>query len=307
MSRRKKFSPRTPVILHGGIRAQGSRSINKRPWWGRRWILMLENLRLGARLGRGRNYAISGQVAEITLGSGSVAATVQGGAATPYKVNITFTKLSSKARAEIITSLEKQPATLGKLLVGDFPPLIEPLLLAHKTPLFPQPHNDWQGRCTCPDWARPCKHITAVLLLLGEAIEHEPLLLLELRGLNRNDLIKETSTPPPLSDTTTTTPSALPATPSQFWGDTWTPATDFGPAAGNKFASPLASRLGPLPFWRGTEKFLPMLDEVYERTSNTAPHVWNGDRVATWRPPQPAATEPGFQRRRTRLRIDDTL
>ena len=29
--------------------------------------------------------------------------------------------------------------------------------------------------CSCPDWSKPCKHIAAVLYLLGDALVRDPL------------------------------------------------------------------------------------------------------------------------------------
>lgn len=45
--------------------------------------------------------------------------------------------------------------------------------------------------CTCPDYANPCKHSSAVLLVLGEEIARRPATLLELRGLTMEELYDE--------------------------------------------------------------------------------------------------------------------
>ena len=41
--------------------------------------------------------------------------------------------------------------------------------------------------CSCPDWARPCKHLVAVMLLLGEEVAQRPFTLLSLRGVDLED------------------------------------------------------------------------------------------------------------------------
>jgi len=41
--------------------------------------------------------------------------------------------------------------------------------------------------CSCPDWSKPCKHIAAVLYLLGDALVRDPSLLLRLRGVTLAD------------------------------------------------------------------------------------------------------------------------
>lgn len=309
MSKRKKYGPRVPLALRGGIRAQGSRSVAGRPWWGKRWILILEGMRLGARLGRGRTYAVGGQVAELTLAEGEVSAVVQGGTQTPYRVTLAFATLPNTARTALATALALRPAWLGRLLVNDFPPEVEVLFRQQGMALFPERRHDWSCHCTCPDWAKPCKHAVAVLFLLGEAIEHEPMLLLELRGLKRTDVIPSATaaiTKPPQSsvDVVRTEPAADAAA---FWGDGWTPTETFGPAPGHSVLAPLAARLGPLPFWRGQERFREILEHVYDRAGPMSMNIWSGEPPATWRPVRPPTPDNGFVLRRHRLRVDHTL
>ena len=62
MSKKKRYSLRAPLTVRGGIRSQHAHSGPLRVWWSRRWTEVIERFRLGARLGRGRNYAVSGQV-----------------------------------------------------------------------------------------------------------------------------------------------------------------------------------------------------------------------------------------------------
>jgi uncharacterized Zn finger protein len=44
-------------------------------------------------------------------------------------------------------------------------------------------------RCTCPDWANPCKHIAAVHYLLGERFDEDPFLMFLLRGRDRDEIV----------------------------------------------------------------------------------------------------------------------
>ena len=53
-----------------GIRAQDLRTLSRGTWWARRWIAALEAMRLGARFGRGRQYAVSGQVMDLVADDG---------------------------------------------------------------------------------------------------------------------------------------------------------------------------------------------------------------------------------------------
>ncbi len=311
MSKRKRHEPRVALPVRGGIRAQGTRSRQSRSWWGRRWMLMLEGLRLGARLGRGRQYAVAGQVAALTLGEGAVGAVVQGGAPEPYRVTFTFRTLADGLRGELAAALGAHPAWIGRFLVNDLPVEVEALFRDAGVSLFPERRGDWICACTCPDWSKPCKHAAAVLYLLGEAVEREPMLLLELRGINRGDLIPAAGHPPgggghrPPPPAPVAAPDA-PADAAAFWGDRWTPAETFGPPPGRTVAAPLIARLGPLPFWRGQERFREMVEQVYGRAAPVAMQIWGGERPDAILRAKPAGPPEGFVLRKHRMQVDRT-
>src|SRR4030095_278203 len=52
------------------------------------------------------------------------------------------------------------------------------------TDLLPGP-GELQPRCSCPDWADPCKHAAAVCYLVAGALDADPFSLLLLRGRRR--------------------------------------------------------------------------------------------------------------------------
>ena len=72
--------------------------------------------------------------------------------------------------------------SVGRILAGEMPTIVsEQFSLAGLSP-YPTLGVDrfW---CSCPDWSKPCKHIAAVLYLLGDALIRDPSLLLRLRGV----------------------------------------------------------------------------------------------------------------------------
>ena len=83
---------------------------------------------------------------------------------------------------------------VARLLADDLPPEVEAIFRCEGLDLFPggrlAPRTyDVTTRCSCPDYANPCKHVTAVLLILGEEIAWRPLTLLELRGITTEELV----------------------------------------------------------------------------------------------------------------------
>lgn len=192
---KKRYPIRIPRSA-AGIRAQEPRAGSGRSWWARRWMETLERMGLGARLGRGKNYALSGQVVEMRLEGPHVAATVVGGRPDPYRVTVDFRVPDDAARARLVAALRAEPMLVARLLVDDLPLEVEALFKAEGLDLFPGGKlgpglYDMTTKCNCPDYANPCKHTSAVLLILGEEVARRPLTLVELRGLTVEELCDE--------------------------------------------------------------------------------------------------------------------
>jgi uncharacterized Zn finger protein len=85
---------------------------------------------------------------------------------------------------------------VARLLVDDLPTEVETLFRDEGYDLFPggriaKGKYDMTTACSCPDYANPCKHSAAVLLILGEEIARRPATLLELRGIPMEELCGE--------------------------------------------------------------------------------------------------------------------
>ena len=186
MGRKKKYPVRIPRFA-AGIRAQETRG-GARSWWAMRWTRILEGMGLGSRLGRGKNYAVSGQIVSMRISGPRVEAEVVGTRRDPYSVSIDFRVPDGAARARIVAALRSEPMLVARLLVDDLPTEVEELFRAEGFDLFPggklaPGRYDMTTSCSCPDYANPCKHTAAALLILGEEISRRPATLLELRGI----------------------------------------------------------------------------------------------------------------------------
>ena len=262
---RKRYPLRVARTANG-IRAQDLRTLVRTAWWARRWIGALEAMRLGPRLGRGRQYAVSGQVTDLVLEGPRVEASVTGSRADPYRVSLDFTAVKGDAVARALLA---EPMLLARLLTDDLPTEVEELLRTEGVPLFPKgeplgrtaegrPVYDVKMSCSCPDWARPCKHCVAVLLLLGEEIARRPSTLLALRGVDVEDLV------PPDDGEAVADPLDFAQAPS---------------ARGVADPAPLLKRLGPVPFWRGHARCVDALAQVYERVRPVACEARDGRSI----------------------------
>ena len=157
---------------------------------------------LKGRLGRGRNYAVSGQVVSLRMEGPRVEAEVVGTRPEPYKVAIDFRTPEGEARKRIVEALRAEPMLVARLLADDLPMEVESIFAAEGYSLFPggrlpgegadgKRRYDMTTSCTCPDYANPCKHTSAVLVILGEEIARRPSALLELRGISIEELYDE--------------------------------------------------------------------------------------------------------------------
>ena len=189
---KKKYPVRIPRYA-AGIRAQESRSGGARTWWARRWVEVLERMGLGARLGRGKHYAVSGQVTGMRFEGPHVEAQVVGTRPDPYRVTIDFRVPEGAAREAIVSRIKGEPMIAARLIADDMPTEVEQAFRDCGLDFFPGGKlapgvYDMTTACSCPDYANPCKHVSAVLLILGEEIARRPMTLLELRGIAEEDI-----------------------------------------------------------------------------------------------------------------------
>ena len=182
------FKPSHPRPADG-IKAKSQRGSFGSTWWATRWIQALERLMDAGRLSRGRSYARGGQVLNLDIGAGRVAARVQGSRATPYKIAVELAPLTDDQWARAIDAMAEQAIFAAKLLNGEMPPDIEEAFKQANVALFPVSGSDLRTSCSCPDYANPCKHIAAVYLLLGERFDADPFLLFHLRGRSKEQIM----------------------------------------------------------------------------------------------------------------------
>ena len=181
---KKRYAPRIPRNANG-FRAQYLKTLPRGAWWAKGWLRGIEEMRIGARAGRGKVYAEQGQIASLTVTGTHVEATVLGARPDPYVVKIDFAPLDIGGDGSLSGVCELLgDMTVGRILVGEMP--VEELFSKEGLSPYPELGVDrfW---CSCPDWSKPCKHIAAVLYLLADAMVRDPSLLLRLRGISMTD------------------------------------------------------------------------------------------------------------------------
>jgi uncharacterized Zn finger protein len=158
-------------------------------WWGEAWVTALEQrARLDPnRLPRGRSYARGGTVGELTIAPGEVRAAVQGRRVRPYQVRVRIRVLEAEEWDRVLDAIAAQIGHAAALLDGELLPEVADDVRSAGTDLLPGP-GELQPRCSCPDWADPCKHAAAVCYLVAGALDADPFSLL-LRGRRRDEVL----------------------------------------------------------------------------------------------------------------------
>ena len=277
------FPKSRPLPAEGGIKAHSKRGAFASSWWAKRWIAVLESFDLGARLGRGKNYARQGQVLNVDVDCGMVRAEVQGSRKKPYGVVVTVKPLSKEEWASVGERLATQALFAARLLAGEMPQDIETVFSEAGLTLFPNPSKDLQTHCSCPDWSNPCKHIAAVYFLLGEEFDRDPFLIFKLRGMEREGLVELLGGFQAPAELVPEEPVAalpeepLPTSPPDFWHAGSLPEDLFGEVRVPELTAALPRRLGNFPFWRGETALQPALEAAYARASAAGLEAFLGE------------------------------
>lgn len=178
-SLRKKGVDIQPVEIEG-------RKIAK-TFWGEAWCGHLESFSDYAnRLPRGRTYVRNGSVCHLGIDRGQIEAKVSGSEL--YTIKITIKTLPAKKWAEVKRRSTGQIGSLIELLQGNLSDQVMEVVTDRQEGLFPLP-GEISLSCSCPDSARMCKHVAAVLYGVGARLDNKPELLFKLRGVDHEELI----------------------------------------------------------------------------------------------------------------------
>ena len=161
-------------------------------WWGEAWI---DNLEIYAdysnRLARGRKYLRYGAVANLDIEKGDIKGIVIGSSKKYYEISISIDTLEEEKRNNLVKKIKKRISSLEELVQGEFPKELKGLLKSKENNLFPKA-KEINFLCSCPDYAKMCKHIVAILYGVGVKLDQDPLLLFKLRGIDIDYIIDKT-------------------------------------------------------------------------------------------------------------------
>jgi uncharacterized Zn finger protein/superfamily II DNA or RNA helicase len=160
-----------------------------RTWWGKKWLETFTGIDEDNRLPRGRTYANTGRAYNVHIRGNTITAKVTGSRPEPYKVVIRFNPFTQLEQEAIEQMISSSPAILSALISKRLPEQLLEKLHTHKIKLFPSQWKEIKASCSCPDWAMPCKHIAAVIYLIGAEIDKDPFVVFHIHNCNLLNLI----------------------------------------------------------------------------------------------------------------------
>lgn len=265
-----------------------------RTWWGKVFIEALESITDDGRLQRGRSYARGNKVKSFDINGNKITATVRGSInpyfgvykEPTYKIAIEIDPIAKAKWNLVVDKLSSKASTISRLLLNEVPENIEASFSELGLYLLPHNRQYFKTKCSCPDYANPCKHIAGVYYLVAAQLDENPFLLFELRGLSKSELQQKLAQTPlgkilseelntkdvpiELSDSlyTKVTKQEIKEKPSikEFWlGNKRLPQTIDLPTENTVPAIAIKKQGDYPPFWHKDQSFIATMEELYQR------------------------------------------
>lgn len=231
-----------------------------------------------------RDYAQRGQTRAFKIEVGAIKAEVQGRRFKAYEASISLEQVTIEQWEKVIDALVSDPLLNARLLSGEFPNEIDAVFRQHGAALAPAEGETISVTCNCNE-AQPCKHGACLAMLLTEAVDADPFILLDLRGIARDQVIERLRQRRAVTSSTTGLVPAFSPPPPSETGDVEAPLEamagsfwDAGPELRDleipirkpEISYPLLRRLGPSPFEEGKFPLVGLLATCYELISAEA-------------------------------------
>jgi uncharacterized Zn finger protein len=142
-----------------------------------------------ARVGRGKADARAGRVQWLDVDAGVARGDVLDAEGELHQARLELPAFREDDRRDFLQVARAHPELPARLASGVYPQQIEAELVASAVSLLPRGATELSHDCSCLDWPGPCRHVSALLYVLVEAVDAQPVLLLRLRGLALEDLV----------------------------------------------------------------------------------------------------------------------
>lgn len=168
-------------------------------WWGRAWVRAVEEAAYDDReLRAGRALARAAAVGGLAVDTGTVVAAVRDKGEL-HAVRVRVPVWEPADRAAFVEVVAAESGRVAALLAGDLPYALVEHAEEAGVELLPY-GGELEAGCTCEAWVQPCPHGLAVLSQVAWLLDGDPLELLRLRGLAREELLAALHRAAPVED-----------------------------------------------------------------------------------------------------------
>lgn len=157
-------------------------------WWGKAWVRAVEESAYADEdLRAARSLARSGMLGPISVDRGGFGCTILDEDRLPAVIG-SLALLDDAALDTFVELVAAESGRIASLLAGDLPYSLVEHAEESGVELLPYA-GDFVWGCTCDAWLDPCRHALAVGYQLAWLVDADPLVLIGLRGLPRDDLL----------------------------------------------------------------------------------------------------------------------
>lgn len=163
-----------------------ARKVYGTTWWGKKWLEALTGIDNENRIPRGLSYARNGKVfdLDIDLNHHKISAQVTGSYANSYEIEIGFNLVSSERVKAFMDLVAKDLEVVSMLTNRELSPRLFDIATSCNLQIFPTSWRDLHMKCSCPDYAVPCKHLAAVIYEASQLFDANPELIFKLIGID---------------------------------------------------------------------------------------------------------------------------
>lgn len=156
-------------------------------WWARRWEAVLQEMDFAAPDARAsRAY----RVKRLEVVTGGISAAIQDRERGNCDIDIRVTPLRDDQWDRVCEALSTQALVSAQLLSGVMPPEIEQVFVEAGARLLPTARGEIAVKCSCCTRGK-CVHVPVIFALFGEMINDDPSLLFQLRGRDRQQVLRK--------------------------------------------------------------------------------------------------------------------
>ncbi|MFI6370187.1 SWF or SNF family helicase [Streptomyces sp. NPDC050546] len=164
-----------------------------RSWWGQAWLKALEDTALdSAQLKAGRRLARAGAVGAVSVRPGRLTAVVQDRDRTTHRADVLLEELSPEQWDRLLDMTVERAGHVAALLDREMPPQLVEDAAAAGVELLPG-LGDLEPRCDCDAWDH-CGHTAALCYQVARLLDHDPFVLMLMRGRDETALLDDLQT-----------------------------------------------------------------------------------------------------------------